>query len=70
MKTISDVQLDAVMLHGLAQGVVELYDLIETKPGGAASSMPAILESLMERAGRLSDDLEEMERLERQRGAA
>lgn len=57
VKTISDLQHDATMLHAFAQGVYELHDLIKTDLSPASNAMPALLDSLIERADRLANDL-------------
>ena len=58
VKTISDLQADATMLHAFAQGVAELHDLIKTDLSPASNAMPAMLDSLIARADRLSCDLD------------
>lgn len=61
VKTISDLQSDATMLHAFAQGVAELHDLIKTDLSPASNAMPALLDSLIERADRLANDLSILE---------
>ncbi|WP_050524913.1 hypothetical protein [Pseudorhodobacter wandonensis] len=57
-KTISDLQTDATFLHAMAQGIDVLYDIIKTDLSPASNSMPAMLQSLIERADRLAQDLD------------
>ena len=57
-KTISELQSDAIFLHAMAQGMDVLYDTIKTDLSPASNSMPAMFQSLIERADRLAQDLE------------
>lgn len=51
---------DATYLHAMCEGVDALYDRVETDPSPASNAMPAMLESLIHRAERLLQDLEEL----------
>jgi len=59
-KTIADLQSDAVFLHAMAQGIDVIYDTIKTDLSPASNSIPAMLQSLIERADRLANDLDEV----------
>lgn len=61
MKTIGQVAYDAVMLHAFAQGVNELHDNLKVEVSPASNAMPALLDSLIQRAKQLSEDLERIE---------
>ena len=60
-KTLSDLQRDAVFLHAMAQGLDALYDTIATDISPASNSMPAMFESLIQRARLLADDLDRVQ---------
>jgi len=60
-KTLSDLQSDAIYLHAMAQGIDALYDTLRPEISPASNSMPAMFQSLIERARRLADDLETLE---------
>lgn len=57
-KTKSELQSDAVFLHAMIQGIEVLYDTIKHDLSPASNAMPAMFESLLERASRLADDLD------------
>lgn len=61
VKTLSDLSHDAIMLHGFIQGVIELHDLLKIEVGPASNAMPPLFDSLLERADRLSSDLERLD---------
>lgn len=61
VKTIKDLQSDATMLHGFAEGLAELYDVIDCKPSPASNAMIPMFASLIERADRLANDLDAFE---------
>jgi hypothetical protein len=67
-KTISQLQSDACFLHAMAQGVDALFDTISTELSPASNAMPAMFQSLIERADRLAQDLDAMESEMRQAG--
>ena len=60
-KSIRDLQHDACMLHAFAQGVAELHDTLKTDTSPASNAMPALFESLIERADRLSNELDALQ---------
>ncbi|MDM8168569.1 hypothetical protein [Roseovarius sp.] len=72
IKTISDLQLEAVYLAGLIGGAEVLTeqasDGAEEDPltKMANNSLPAIFEDLRRRADAIADDLEKLEKQERQ----
>lgn len=68
-KPIDEIMHDAIMLHAFAQGLYELHDTIKTERSPASNSMPAMFDSLIERALRLSEDIEAFDFAER-RGSA
>ena len=55
---LRDMHVDAVYLHAMAQGIDALFDTIETERSPASNSMPAMFQSLIERADRLANALE------------
>lgn len=65
VKTISDLQVDACMLHGFAQGLAELHDMIKTDLSPASNAMPPMFASLIERADRLANDLDALNTAQR-----
>lgn len=64
-KSIRSLQHDACMLHAFAQGIAELHDTLKTDTSPASNAMPALFESLIERADRLSNDLDALETAQR-----
>lgn len=63
-RTLDDIHRDAVFLHAFAQGLAELHDTLKTDLSPASNSMPAMFESLIDRASRLADDIEIYEYVE------
>lgn len=57
-KTISELQKDAVFLHAMIQGVEIVYEEVSRDCSPASNAMPALFESLLERARRLANDLD------------
>lgn len=60
-ETLSDLQTDAVYLHAMAQGVDALYDTIATDLSPASNAMPAMFQSLIERAEKLVAGIDALE---------
>lgn len=58
---LTTLHRDAIFLFSHAQGVDALYDTIKTEISPAANSMPALMESLIERASKLAEGLEALE---------
>lgn len=65
VRSLDDIHRDAIFLHAFAQGVAELYDQVEATPTPVTNSMPAMFESLIERADRLAGEIEAYEYAER-----
>lgn len=61
MKTIGDLQRDAVMLTGLCQGASALFNEIKTGPEREANALCALLEVLEEKAEALADELDRID---------
>ncbi|MCE6959982.1 hypothetical protein LAZ40_13220 [Cereibacter sphaeroides] len=59
--TLAGCSHNAAMVHALAQGLRELFDMVEVVPGAAANSLLPIIEALIARAGDLKDDMEALE---------
>ncbi|PQO24463.1 hypothetical protein C2I36_02155 [Rhodobacteraceae bacterium WD3A24] len=69
-KTISDCQHDAVMLHGMAQGVDELLHMARNKPGApspAGNAAVCVCTVMIEKAEQLADELDRLETEESKR---
>lgn len=64
-RPIADIMHDAIMLHAFAQGVYELHDTLKTDRSPASNAMPAMFDSLIERAHRLAEDIEAFDFVER-----
>ena len=64
-KSIRDLQHAACMLHAFAQGVAELHDTLKTDMSPASNAMPALFESLIERADRLANELDALQTAQR-----
>lgn len=64
-RPLEDIMHDAIMLHAFAQGLYELHDTIKTERSPASNSMPAMFDSLIERAHRLAEDIEAYDFVER-----
>lgn len=60
-KTIGDAQVDATMLHALAQGASELFDGSWSKATPATNALCALLAVIVEKADALANDLDVME---------
>jgi hypothetical protein len=61
VKAASDLQIDAVYLHAMVQGIDALYDTIEVKSCPASNALPAFLKSLMQWADKMANDIEALE---------
>ena len=63
-KTLSDCQLDAVILHGLAQALEELENLASSesgaKPCPSGNGMTCLIHVLVENLDRLANDLDNL----------
>ncbi|TJZ93839.1 hypothetical protein FA743_00760 [Paracoccus gahaiensis] len=57
-RPLNDIHRDAVFLHAFAQGVAELHETLKTDLSPASNSMPAMFETLIDRASRLVNDIE------------
>lgn len=66
-RPLDDIHHDAVFLHAFAQGVAELHDTLKTEVSPASNSMPALFESLIERAAKLAHDIEIFDYVERRK---
>ena len=64
-RPLEDIMHDAIMLHAFAQGLYELHDTLKTDRSPAANSMPAMFDSLIERAHKLAEDIEAYDFVER-----
>lgn len=65
MITLDDLHSQAVYLHAFAQGMDELNEQIKAEISPAANAMPAMFQSLIERADILANDLEDFAKQER-----
>lgn len=61
MKTISEIQTDAVQLEALCQGAFELMELVRGEPSPAANALHAILRVMEEKAGAIAQHLDELD---------
>ncbi|WP_145975075.1 DUF6538 domain-containing protein [Cereibacter sphaeroides] len=59
--TLAGCRHNAVMVHALAQGLGELFGIVEVVPRAAASSLLPVLEALISQARDLKDDIETLE---------
>lgn len=64
-RPLDEIMHDAIMLHAFAQGVYELHDTLKTDQSPASNAMPAMFDSLIERAHRLAADIETFDFVER-----
>lgn len=61
MKTISEIQANAVQLEALCQGAFELMELVRGEPSPAANALYALLRVLEEKAGAIAQHLDELD---------
>ena len=67
-KTLRDCQVEAVILHGISQGMEKLDHLASGEPQSCAASnaLTSLNVVLTERLGQLADDLDALETEARQ----
>ena len=61
-KTLQDCQGDAVILHGIAQGMEELDNIAGDRPCPASNAMTCLSMILTERLNLLANDLDRLEK--------
>lgn len=69
-KTLRDIQSDAAYLHAMAQGVEELFEIVECAPTPASNSLNAIIRCLTEKADALANEIDRLETENRKQVAA
>jgi len=67
-EVVSKLQVDAVYLHAMAQGIDALHDTLVVETSPASNAMPAMFKSLIDWADKLSLGIEELEHAIRQSG--
>ena len=60
-KDLSDIQVDAVFLHGLIQGIGVIYDEVQTACTPASNACNALICETIEKASRLANDIHAVE---------
>lgn len=61
MKTISELETDAIHLEALCQGAIELFDGVTHSATPASNALYALLHVLEEKAGQLASELDRID---------